>query len=516
MSVTEESNTPLKVSMNHNKPKSAAPGSVTQESKLMVKHSIVYGLGNVLNRVVGFVMIPVYTRFLVPAEYGTLELLSLTTEILGMLISMRLAGAMYRFYFEYDALQDRNEVISTAIISFGLLGIVGLSMAATGSGFLAEKVLDSRGYSYYFIISFTTLWFNTMVGMGFYYLQILKKSVLYISLSAVKLAIALGFNIYFIVYAQKGVLGILYGNLIAAVSLFAILVIPMLFRVGVRFSSAKIRDMLAYSLPMVPGSIANFLVLVSDRYIVKVFGSLADTGIYSLSYKFSVVPHTFITVPFFQIWSVRRFELMKDGRAEVLMGRVITYFLFLITYVGLAISVLAKDVIHIMADSKYWEAYRYVPILILSYLVFSLFNHFVFNIFAAKKTKYISYIDIGNGIVNVLLNIVLIRSFGIYGAAVATLISYSLRIGALYLVSSSLNKVYFEFGRAGKILTAAIAIFGVCALVQAASPYLGICVKSVILLFFPVLLYFLQFFSKDELHKLNRIVSQRSLKSVWQ
>ena len=488
--------------------------SVGSESKLMIKHSLAYGLGNVFNRVIGFVMIPVYTRYLIPAEYGILELLSLTTEIIGMILSIRISRAMYRFYFEYDSIKDKNEVISTALVSFGAIGLAGLFLASLASGFLAENILDSARFSHYFIVSFVTLWFNTVVLMAFYYLQILKKSVQYVILSAIKLLIALSFNIYFIVFLKMGVLGILYGNLIASVSLTIILVIPVLIKVGIRFSGRKLIEMLKYGLPLIPGSLANFVVLVSDRYIVKFFGSLADTGIYSLSYKFGILPHMFITVPFFQIWSVRRFELMKRKDAEELMGKIVTYFIFMITFIGLGISVLAKDTIHLMVGSKYWEAHLYIPILILSYIIFGLFNHFSMSILIQKKTKYISYIDVGNGILNIALNILLIKSYGIYGAAYATLISYTIRISSLYIVANHLQKIYFEFGRVGKIFISAGLIFTICSLITVSSPLISLFVKFFIAFLFPLVLYFLSFYTTDEITKFKSVIASRSMKAA--
>ncbi len=489
--------------------------SVGAESKLMAKHSSVYGIGNVLNRVIGFLMIPVYTRYLIPSEYGILELLSLTTEIVGMILSMRISHAMFRIYFEHDSLEDKNEVISTSMLTFGAIGSIGLLMASLPSWFLAEKILNSSQYSYYFIISFATLWFNTLVLMAFYYLMILKKSTLYIISSSIKLFIALSFNIYFIVFLKMGVLGILYGNLIASVSMTVILVIPVLIQVGIRFSNRKLKEMLKYGLPLIPGSLANFVVLVSDRYIVKIFGSLSDVGIYSLSYRFGIMPHTLITVPFNQVWGVRRFELMKRDDAEELFGRIITYFIFLLTFIGLGISVLAKDTLYIIADSKFWDAYKYIPILLLSYIVYGLYFHFVMGILLAKKTKYISYIDIVNGIINIVLNIFLIKAYGLYGAAYATLISYTTRIVMVYLVSSRLQKIYFEFDRVLKILLSAGLIFIFCFFIDSHSAVTSLSIKFVIACLFPLILYVFKFYSHSELSKVKMVFVKRSLRAVF-
>jgi len=493
--------------------------SVGTESKLMVRHSFIYGIGSILDRSIAFLMLPIYTRFLTPADYGILELLAITTDILGMLVSLRINRAMYRFYFEYEAQRDQNEVISTSFLMFGGIGLAGVALACFVSGSISVAILDSVDYRVYFIINFVTLWLNTIVMMAFDYLQMLKKSAAYVALSASKLFVGLLLVIYFIVILKKGVLGMLYGNLISSSVFLIILMPPILFKVGVNVSKRKFLAILRYGLPLLPGSVANYIVLVSDRYFVKMFGSLADTGIYSLSYRFGLLPHSLVTIPFFNIWSVRRFELLKRVNAEELMGRIITYFFAILTFVGLGISILGKDVLLIMAHHEFWSAYRYIPILILSYIIFGLFNHFAMGILISKKTEYMSYIDIANGVMNVGLNIILIKRFGIYGGAFATLISYTFRIAALFWVSNRFQKIYFEFGRATKILVSAALLYWLSTFVSFNSIFLNIISKSLILMLYPLSLSVLRFYSAFEVEGLKTIVRkilrERSLKFVF-
>ena len=151
---------------------------IKNETKAIAKHSSVYMLGNVLNKIVSFSMIPIYTSFLLPADYGIIQLVSLTTEIIGVVVSAGIAAAMYRFYFDYQSDRERNEVISTAIISFSLIALFSLSLIAFSSDFLAIKLLDNASYYYFFLLSFTSLWLNTNVQMGYTFLRIQEKSKL--------------------------------------------------------------------------------------------------------------------------------------------------------------------------------------------------------------------------------------------------------------------------------------------------------------------------------------------------
>jgi O-antigen/teichoic acid export membrane protein len=316
------------------------------------------------------------------------------------------------------------------------------------------------------------------------------------------------------VFSGLGVLGVLLGNMIAAITIAIIMMVTVLSKVGLRFSINSLKEMLRFGLPLVPGALANFVVLVSDRYFVKVFGSLAHTGIYSLSCKFGVLPHNFVTMPFFQIWSVRRFELMKSSTAEETMGRVITYFLMVITYIGLGLSVLSKDVIQIIADPKYWDAHLYIPLLVLSYIIFGLYNHFSVSILIHKKTKYISYIDLSNGAINVLLNIVLIQRYGIFGAVYATLISYTLRIAVLYVVSNRIQKIYFEFGRAAKILATATMVYVASMFIDSGSAITNLLLKGLLLTTWPAILFCSNFFNPNERVSLSSFLTYRKLRTL--
>ena len=105
--------------------------SLGKELRGLAKHSFLYGFGNLFNRVVAFLLLPVYTRFLTPHDYGIKELVGLSTDVIGILLATAISSAIYRFYFEYEDTKDRNEVISSAIItigSFGLFAILLLSL----------------------------------------------------------------------------------------------------------------------------------------------------------------------------------------------------------------------------------------------------------------------------------------------------------------------------------------------------------------------------------------------------
>ena len=487
------------------------------ETKAVARHSSVYMLATILNKVVSFLMIPIYTRFLVPSDYGVIELLGLTTDVIGMVISVGIAGAMYRFYFDYDNDKDRNEVISTAILSFGAIALVSLGAISLSSNFLALKILNSEKYYYYFLIAFCSLWFNTIVQMGYSYLRIKEKSIQYLIYSLCRLILGLSLNIYLVAIIEMGVMGVLLSTLIGSITFSIFLVIPILIKVRARFSLPKCKKMLKYGAPLIPTNLAAFVVHASDRFFINHYVGLADTGIYSLGYKFGNLPNNFIAAPFMQIWEIRFFKWYKDKNAHIIFGRIFTYLCFLTFFVGLGISVLIKDALVIMSDSSYWSAYKIVPIIIISYIVFSFQYYFNMGIYITKKTKYLAYINMSNAGLNIILNFVLISRYGIWGAAFATLACFTYKVIITYYIGNKLYKISFEAGRILKLAFVAVILYFVCHYISIDVVYVSLLLKFGIACLFPIVLYLVGFYTLGEKAILRRFFKEPrfALTEIW-
>lgn len=488
-----------------------------EETKAVVRHSSVYMLASILNKVVGFLMIPIYTRFLVPSDYGILELLSITIDVIGMVISIGIAGAMYRFYFEYNSKRDRNEVISTAILSFGAIALVSLGAISFSSNLLAIKILNSQEYYYYFLIAFCSLWFNTIVQMGYSYLRIKEKSIRYLTYSLGRLILGLSLNIYFVAIIKMGVLGVLLSSLISSVVYSIILVIPILIKIRLRFSFLKCKEMLKYGAPMIPTNIAAFIVHASDRFFINHYAGLANTGIYSLGYKFGNLPNNFIAAPFMQIWEVRFFKWFKDENAHIIFGKIFTYLCFLTIFAGLGISVLIEDALKIMSYPSYWSAYKIVPIILISYIVFSFQYYFNMGIYITKKTKYLAYINMSNAVLNIILNFVLISRYGIWGAAFATLACFTYKVLITYYISNKLYKISFEVARLLKLAFVAVTLYFACHYISVGVVYTSMLLKFGVACLFPILLFLMKFYTAEEKAIIKRFFKEPRfvLSEIW-
>jgi O-antigen/teichoic acid export membrane protein len=490
------------------------PISIKSETKLLAYHTMIYGIATLFNRIIGFVMIPVYTRYFSPADYGVLEIITITTQVINLVASIGVTQGIGRFYFQYEDDENRNSVLSTGIIAFSIFSLFVILPMLGFSGKLSQWLLKSAGNTNFFVIAIGTIWFSTLNEIGFFYMRMLKKSLRFMIMATIKLIFAILLNIYFIVVIKTGIIGVLYSTLISSVVFSSILIIPLLNKTGYHLSSSKLKDMFRFGLPLIPSSMANLVVLASDRYFLRFLATLSDTGLYSLAYRFSTIPGYFIAYPFMQIWSVRRLEIYKSDNSEEVMGTVFTYFCIFIVSVGLAVCVMTKDIIELISDPKFWPAYKTVPILVLAQIIMSFCQHFNIGLLIKKKTQYFTYIDIINAVVNLTLNYLLISRYGVMGAAIATLISYSLRALMIYIVTMSLYRIHFEAIRILKLFLAAGFVYGISTFLNTSSLWVAIGIKTLLLLLFPVCLLVLKFYTRIEIDKFKNIVLKRQFSVI--
>ena len=485
---------------------------IKTEIKLLARHSMVYSLGTFMQRIVALLLLPIYTRFLTPHDYGVKELVGLSTDVIAILLATAISGAFYRFYFHYEKEEERNEVVSSALITIGLSGLLAVGLLLFFTRNLAAVVLDDPALYFFFSISFASLWFQSLNSIGYDYLKANKRSATFISLSFAKMVLAIVLNIYFICVLKTGVVGILISNLVAAVVMTLVMVLPLLFRVGLRFSRAKVVEMLHFGLPLIPAQFGAFIVHLSDRFFIKEYVSIADAGLYSLGYRFGTLPGTFISDPFNQIFQPRRLEVYKQHDSEYLFGRIFTYFLVLILFAGLIVSVLTREVLIVMADKEFWSAYQIVPVIVLANTIFSFHYHLNIGIIISKKTKYLAYINFSNGTLVLLLNFLLIPRYGIWGAAWATLFAFIYKAALTYYFSSRFYKVHFEIVRIFKLIFIAGVVYFIAQKLTIDSVLSSFVIKSlVVFLLYPFGLFCVRFFSEEEMKKIISSFKHRSL-----
>lgn len=470
------------------------------EIKSLLKHSSVYGAANLLSKGIGFLMIPVYTHYLSPSDYGTLELLDLTINITTMFIGMGLGSAIIRFYHKYENTEEKNEVFTTALIFVSLSCILVVILLEFLSFYFAKLILGNSGLFRYFQIVFVAMGLQTISTVPESLLLASKQSVKFSLISIATLISYITFNILFLVVLKMGIVGILLSMVITKIFNTSSLIIITFKKINLRFDLNKLKEMISFGMPLIPASLSMFVIHFSDRFFIKQFCTLNEVGLYSLGYKFGMILSFLISIPIFRVWDTQRFEIAKSDNAKKVFGRIFTYFSAVTIFAGLIISVYIDEIIEIIAASEYHGAVTIVPLIVLSYILFGIANFFTLGIMITNKTKYIAYTQISIAIINILLNYLLISRYGIIGAAISTLSSFLFLAVFNFIISQKLYAVPYEYGRVSILFVLAVVTFGLSRLIDAPL-LLSLGIKSLLILGFPLVLLFGTFFYDDEITK---------------
>jgi len=474
--------------------------------KSVVHHSAVYGIGTVLNRIVGFLLIPVYTHYLTTTDYGTIELIELTTYITGMFLAAGISYSVLRFYYDADTVEEKRLVVSSAHISTLAISLVFGSSLVLFAPSVSNMVFESQDNGGLFRLAFTTLILSVASEAPMGYIRAQQKSVLFTSIALARLALSLTLNIVFLASFGWGIRGIILSALITQVLTTIVVSSYTFWHTGAGLSHARIREMIAYGLPMIPGALSLYILNFADRYLLPRYSSLSELGIYSLGYRFGMVVGPLVTEPFMAIWIPKMFEIAKRPDATTIYANMLTYFLLVETFIGLGIAVLIQDVLGFMSAPEFHSAYQVVPIIVLAYVLWGLSYHVRVGIMLAKRTKYIAYIMGAGALCNVVLNLLLIPRMGSWGAALATLAAYLLVLVLTYFVSRRFLSVDYQFVRILKVLSIAALIYTLSRGLSMDPILLRIGLRIGSVMTFPLLLLVVGFYREEEKRKVRELL----------
>lgn len=394
---------------------SPVPEGLLGELKSLTRHGSIYSAGGLLGKFVGFLMIPLYTHYLSPADYGTLELLDLSVALFSLAVMMWMNSAIIRYYNEYEDQKNKNEVISTVLISAAVLGVLSAAAGIVFAKELSMLILKSPGYYKFFWLLSITFCFSTLNSVSFTYLRAKQRSA-FVSISGlVTMVLSLSLNAYFIVVLKSGVIGILYSSLITMMLSAITLTVMTVREVKLGFSFQKLFALAVFGAPLVITSLAAFALNFSDRFFLQRLTSVSAVGIYALGYKFGFMLSFLIVQPFDMIWSSRMYEIAKKPNGPALFARIFRYYSLVLVIVGLGLSLAIKEVIGILAAPSFRDAYKIVPVIALAYIFQGSYRFMIGGIYIKKKTYAIGMISAVSLVLNLFLNYVLIKRFWRHG-----------------------------------------------------------------------------------------------------
>jgi O-antigen/teichoic acid export membrane protein len=417
---------------------------------------MVYAFGNMLNRVAVLLLLPIYTNYLTVTEYGTLELFYIVSAVVTGLLSVGIAHATLRFYFEYDTEPERNAVVTTNLTVSFLIALVGVVLVGPWHEQIARSIMGGPEYSRGVLIILATLVFELSSQVCLAYLRAKEYSKFFVGLMFFKLIIQFAANTYFVVFQKMGVEGVLTGNLLAVVFGWLALAVFVLRQCGYQFEWRKAIPVLKYSFPFLLSTIAGLISANVDRFLINSLLSLQLLGIYALALKFSSLLDNLIGEPFNRSYGAFRFSVMKEGDMAALQARIVRYLFIGIAAAGLGIVYFTHDLLVIMSAPAYWPAADILPVLMVGAVLKVMIYPMQTGILYEKKTRHIFHIGVISAVTSSVVNLMLITWFGLIGACLAQVLTAAVVLVITNLISQRYFRTHYEYGRL--LLVAAVTV----------------------------------------------------------
>jgi O-antigen/teichoic acid export membrane protein len=407
-----------------------------KKNRRPINQAGIYAVGNIIRQLAGFIMLPIYTQHLTPADYGVVGLLMFAIGLIDIAFGARLAQAAPKFYYELNTQKERNSVISTALIQtsgISILTVLTLLLFREQSSIVLFGIPD-----YTLIISLFSITILTQAieNYGLLFIRMQEKPILFISINLIKLIIQLSMNIWLIVFMELGVLGVAITSASTSLLFALLLGAYTLSKTGSHYNKALGWKMILFSWPLWLAGLAGIYIGSSNRYYMRIFGSLDDIGLYELGGKFAAITTLLIWQPFNMFWQTERFKLYKAGQPASTSYQS-TFFMIstILCVAGLGISIFADTLIKIMSNPEYHAAASVVPYLTLAAIFNCLITFFNFSLLATNNTIKISKNNYLTVIISSVLFLILIPEFGYLGAAAALCLAYGLQMLNMHRIS---------------------------------------------------------------------------------
>ena len=422
--------------------------------KKLAGQTVIYGLSSVVGRLLNYLLVPLYTRYFLPSEYGVVTELYAYVAFLVVILTYGIETAFFRYS---QRVPNKKSVYSTALISLLITSCIFVSIIYFNASPISNWLQYPEFPEY-------IRWFTIIIGLdavsaiSFAKLREQNKAIRFALVRLLNIFINIGLNLFFIIYcpyalekglssvefvnsvysADIGVGYIFIANLIASVVTFLMLLPEMIKSVWI-FDKSLWKQMMIYGLPLLIAGLAGMTNETIDRILLKhllpsTVNSSSELGLYGAFYKLSILMILFIQTfrfaaePFF-------FAQEKEKNARKVYADVMKYFVIITSFIFLSVS-LFYDFIILFLGENYHDprGFKVVSILLAANLFLGIYYNLSIWYKLSEKTKYGAYLSMFGAVITLCLNFILIPKIGFVGSAWATLICYvSMTVASYYL-----------------------------------------------------------------------------------
>ncbi len=407
--------------------------SKNNKYKKLALNSITFAAANFGSSILRFIIVPFYTYYMTTAEYGTVDMLTTTVSLMLPIFLMAINEAVLRYTLKKEV-NNSKIIMSSFFVMF--IGAIVFML----SYFVCELIKIEKGlWNYFYVILIVQGLYNVLLS----YTRGIGKSTLFAAAGILNTVVLLSSNVLLLAGFQMGLTGYMISLLLSFIitDIFLLFINRTTFNFSVNDIDFRLlRQMLHYSIPLIPTAMMWWVMNASDRYVITWFLGVSATGIYAVSHKIPTVINMLYSI-FQQAWQISAVEESTSREKEKFYSNIYEIFCGALFIASSVIILVDKPLIRLVVSSSYENAWKYVPFLVIGAIFSSLAGFLGINYVVVEKTVGAFVTSAVTAAVNWGLNMLLTPVLGMQGTALATLIGFVV----LWLIRSIDTQRYVKF-----------------------------------------------------------------------
>lgn len=412
--------------------------------KMLISDSFVYLTGAVLLGLGNFVLVPLYTRYLYPAQFGVYSIIDIT--ILFIVVAAQLGfGVTYLKKYSEEGEINRGELLGTMLA-------VSSAMAILGGGIFSLTIASSFGANWLQTKDIGFAWLlmpiivlETSQGLLLSDLRARRKPFLYSLATVTRLLLMVGASLWLIVDLKMGLTGVFLGRLAGDAGSVLVLSFSCLLSTRLRISYSLAVPMLKYGFPLVGSALIAMLLDASGRYFLNHFNSIEQVGYYGVAIKISAIFQMLVVQPFGIAWGGLMFQIVKWQNAKRIYSKIAEYLFLVSSSIALIISIFTPNIFHVFATKDYDLAMGIFPLILLVRVINIMEYPTSIGLYLKGKTGIFPLIYLIGLLVNIVINYCLVPIIGMYGSGLAWLGAWLIIVISMVVIGQRHYSLPYNF-----------------------------------------------------------------------
>lgn len=437
--------------------------SKSTSGKKVVINSVIYSASGLLLRCFSFFLLPLYTAYLTTEDYGITSISTSFKGAMCFVVSFSLFSAVKRFFVDYKDEPEKLKRFYGTVVTFVFVsGAAFFALFTVFKNVLVEHVFQGVDYYPVIFITLISLVFSCQHTVYDNILKSQQKAAKSSILSILYFFVTFALNILFVVVLKKGAVGSLLATMISYIVYTLYFLVDMTVHKEIHFciDVGLLKSALKYSIPIMPHDLSTQIASLVSKVLIGGSASLAGVGLYSVAAQFGNVADT-IQVYVDQAYGPWLYEKLnsKETGYKPLIRSMSKMMAAVIGLFFLGISLFSQDYIVLFLEKSYAEAWKFVPLIVFTYAIKTMYYFYVEVLFYHKKaSKYLFTATLSGSIINLILSYFFISAYGIYGSIAADIIAMIVRVAIVVIISKRFDDIglrVFDFIKN----TAVVALF---------------------------------------------------------